>query len=46
MYRDVLYTKMGRKSDAEADLAALQKLNPHLAKELAEDIKTGKEEDA
>jgi Flp pilus assembly protein TadD len=45
MYRGVLYTEMGRKVDAEADLAALQKLNPQLAKELAEVIKTGKEED-
>ena len=41
MYRGVLYTEMGRKSD----LATLQKLNPQLAKELAEVIKTGKEED-
>jgi hypothetical protein len=31
--------------DAQADLAALQKLNPQLAKDLAEVIKTGKEED-
>jgi tetratricopeptide (TPR) repeat protein len=45
MYRGVLYTEMGRKSDAQADLAALQKLNPQLAKELEEVIKTGKEED-
>jgi tetratricopeptide (TPR) repeat protein len=45
MYRGVLYTEMGRKIDAESDLAALQKLNPQLAKELAEVIKTGKEED-
>ena len=45
MYRGVLYIEMGRKSDAEADLAALQKLSPRLAKELAEVIKTGKEED-
>ena len=45
MYRGVLYTEMGRKVDAEADRAALQKLNPQLAKELAEVIKTGKEED-
>ena len=45
MYRGVLYTEMGRKSDAKADLAALQKLNPQLAKDLAEVIKTGKEED-
>jgi tetratricopeptide (TPR) repeat protein len=45
MYRGVLYTEMGRKVDAQADLATLQKLNPKLAKELAEMIKTGKEED-
>jgi tetratricopeptide (TPR) repeat protein len=45
MYRGVLYIEMGRKSDAEADLAALQRLSPRLAKELAEVIKTGKEED-
>ena len=45
MYRGVLYTEMGRKIDAQADLAALQKLNPQLAKDLAEVIKTGKEED-
>jgi tetratricopeptide (TPR) repeat protein len=45
MYRGVLYIEMGRKSDAEADLAALQKLSPRLAKELAEVIQTGKEED-
>jgi tetratricopeptide (TPR) repeat protein len=45
MYRGVLYTEMGRKSDAQGDLSTLQKLNPQLAKELAEIIKTGKEED-
>jgi tetratricopeptide (TPR) repeat protein len=45
MYRGFLYTEMGRKSDAQADLAALQKMNPQLAKELAEVMKTGKEED-
>jgi tetratricopeptide (TPR) repeat protein len=45
MYRGVLYIEMGRKSDAEADLTALQRLSPRLAKELAEVIKTGKEED-
>ena len=45
MYRGVLYIEMGRQSDAEADLAALQKLSPRLAKELVEVIKTGKEED-
>jgi hypothetical protein len=45
MYRGALYTEMGPKIDAEADIAALQKLNPQLAKELAEVIQTGKEED-
>jgi tetratricopeptide (TPR) repeat protein len=45
MYRGVLFVEMGRKTDAEADLAALRKLNPRLAKELAEVIQTGKEED-
>jgi tetratricopeptide (TPR) repeat protein len=45
MYRGVLYVEMGRKSDAEADLATLQKLSPRLAKELSEVIETGKEED-
>ena len=45
MYRGVLYTEMGRESDAQADLATLQMLNPQLAKELAKVIKTGKEED-
>jgi tetratricopeptide (TPR) repeat protein len=43
MYRGVVYIEMGRKRDAEADLAALQKLSPRLAKELAEVIETGKE---
>ena len=45
MYRGILYTEMGRKNDAQADLAALQKMNPELAKDLAEVLKTGKEED-
>jgi tetratricopeptide (TPR) repeat protein len=45
MYRGVLYTQMGRKAEAQADLAKLQKMNPHLAKELEEFIKTGKEDD-
>ena len=45
MYRGVLYTEMGRRADAQTDLVALQKLNPQLAKDLAEVIKTGKEED-
>jgi Flp pilus assembly protein TadD len=45
MYRGVLYTQMGRKADAQADLVTLKKLNSHLAKELEEFFKTGKEED-
>jgi tetratricopeptide (TPR) repeat protein len=45
MYRGVLYTQMGRKTDAQSDLAKLQKMNPRLAKELEEFIKTGKEDD-
>jgi hypothetical protein len=32
-------------ADAQADLATLQKMNPTLAKELAEVMETGKEED-
>ena len=44
-YRGVLFAKMGRKSDAERDLATLRKLNPKLAGELEEFLKTGKEED-
>jgi hypothetical protein len=35
----------GAGSDAQADLATLQKMNPELAKDLAEFMKTGKEED-
>jgi tetratricopeptide (TPR) repeat protein len=45
MYRGVLYTQMGRKGDAQADLATLKKLNGPLAKELEEFMRTGKEED-
>ena len=45
MYRGVLYTEIGRKSDAQADLAALQKMNPRFANDLAEVMKTGKEQD-
>jgi tetratricopeptide (TPR) repeat protein len=45
MYRGVLYIQMGRQTDAQADLAKLQKMNPHLAKELADFMKTGKEDD-
>jgi tetratricopeptide (TPR) repeat protein len=45
MYRGVLYTQMGRKADAQADLAILTKMNGHLAKELQEFMQTGKEDD-
>ncbi len=44
-YRGVLFAKMGRKADAEKDLVTLKKLNPKLAGELEEFLKTGKEED-
>jgi tetratricopeptide (TPR) repeat protein len=44
-YRGVLYAKMGRKADAEKDLAVLKKSNKKLAGELEEFLKTGKEED-
>ena len=36
MYRGVLYTQMGRKGDAQADLTTLKKLDRQLAKELEE----------
>jgi len=42
-YRGVLYTEMGRKADAEKDLATLKKLDPRLAADLEAYIKTGKE---
>jgi hypothetical protein len=45
MYRGVLYTQMGRKADAQADLALLKKMNGHLAKELEQFMQTGKEDD-
>jgi Flp pilus assembly protein TadD len=45
MYRGVLYTQMGRKADAQADLVLLKKLDGRLAKELEEFMQTGKEED-
>jgi Flp pilus assembly protein TadD len=45
MYRGVLNTQMGRKADAQADLATLKKLNRNLARELEEFMQTGKEED-
>src|SRR5271166_3044033 len=44
-YRGVLFAKMGRKADADKDLATLRKLNPKLAGELEQFLKTGKEED-
>ena len=44
-YRGVLFAKMGRKTDAQKDLGTLKKLNPKLAGELEEFLKTGKEED-
>src|SRR6266446_9021990 len=44
MYRGVLYAIMGRKAEAQADQAVLQKMNPRYAKELDEFIKTGKED--
>jgi tetratricopeptide (TPR) repeat protein len=45
MYRGVLYAIMGRKAEAQADLAVLQKMNPRYAKELEEFIRTGKEDE-
>ena len=45
MYRGVLYTQMGRKADAQADLVLLKKMNGHLAKELEQFMQTGKEDD-
>jgi tetratricopeptide (TPR) repeat protein len=44
-YRGVLFAKMGRKADADKDLATLKKLNPKLARELEQFLKTGKEEE-
>jgi tetratricopeptide (TPR) repeat protein len=44
-YRGVLFLKMGRKADAEKDLATLKALKPKLANELEEVIQTGNEED-
>jgi tetratricopeptide (TPR) repeat protein len=43
-YRGVLYAQMGRRSDALADLAKLRTLNPKLAQELDQYLKTGKED--
>jgi tetratricopeptide (TPR) repeat protein len=44
-YRGVLFVQMGRKADAEKDLAKLKTLQPKLAAELEQVIKTGKEEE-
>ncbi|HYY27454.1 MAG TPA: tetratricopeptide repeat protein [Chthoniobacterales bacterium] len=44
-YRGVLFAKMGRKADAEKDLATLKKLNSKLAGELETFLKTGEEVD-
>ena len=44
-YRGVLFLKMGRKAEAEKDLATLKGLKPKLANELEEMIQTGNEED-
>jgi tetratricopeptide (TPR) repeat protein len=43
-YRGVLFVKMGRKADAEKDLATLKTLDPQLATELEHAIRTGNEE--
>jgi tetratricopeptide (TPR) repeat protein len=42
-YRGVLLAKMGRKADAQKDLATLKKLNSKLAAELEQFLKSGKE---
>jgi tetratricopeptide (TPR) repeat protein len=43
--RGVLYVKMGRKEDAQKDLATLRQLNPKLTPGLETAIKTGKDVD-
>ena len=43
-YRGVLFLKMGRKAEAEKDVATLKTLNPKLAAELEHVIQTGNEE--
>jgi hypothetical protein len=40
----VLFVKMGRKAEAEKDVATLKTLNPKLATELGHAIETGNEE--
>ena len=43
--RGVLYVKMGKKEDAEKDLATLKQINPRLTPGLEAAIKTGKDLD-
>ena len=43
--RGVLYVKMGKKEDAQKDLAALKQLDPKLTSGLETAIKTGKDVD-
>lgn len=43
--RGVLYVKMGKKTDAEKDLATLKQINPKLTPGLEAAIKTGQDED-
>ena len=44
-YRGVLYVEMGKKADAEKDLATLKQLDPKLAVALETAIKAGKDTD-
>jgi tetratricopeptide (TPR) repeat protein len=44
-YRGVLYVELGRKADAEKDLATLKQLDPKLANALQTAIKAGKDTD-
>jgi tetratricopeptide (TPR) repeat protein len=44
-YRGVLFVELGRKADAEKDLATLRQLDPKLATALSTAIKAGKDTD-
>jgi Tfp pilus assembly protein PilF len=44
-YRGVLFVELGRKADAEKDLATLKQLDPKLANALETAIKAGKDTD-
>jgi len=44
-YRGVLFVELGRKADAEKDLATLKQLDPKLATALSTAIKAGKDTD-